>query len=301
MMLTRGVFGLVCALAVPTVAVAQVETATVLGTITDPQGAALPGVAVTARDIDTGFSRTGVTDAEGRYRIAAIPPGRYEFTAELAGFATFTRKGLTLTVGSESVINAQLSLGSVAEKVTVTAESPVVETTTATVQGQMNRQQIDVLPLIGRDYTDLLSLVPGAQSSNGTSFTGSRGRSNQWQIDGVDNSEDISGYSRQTPSLDAIKEVQVLVNGFKAEYGSASGGIVNVVTRSGTITIDGSAFYLFRNQDMMSLNPYADRALGKDPFRRVHYGATIGGPIKKDRLHYFVTYERQDRDTFSDS
>ncbi len=278
---------------------AQVETATVIGTVTDAQGAVLPGVTITARNTDTGFTRTGVSDAEGRYRIAAIPPGLYELTAELTGFTTSVRRGLTLTVGSQSVIGFQLGVGGVQEQVTVTADTPVVETTTAAVQSTMNREQLDVLPLIGREYTSLLRLAPGAQSSNGTSFTGSRGRANQWLVDGVDNSEDISGYSRQGLALDSIKEVQVLVNGFKAEYGQASGGVVNVITRSGTNNLDGSAFYLYRDKSLMSRNPYADRTLPKDPFRQVHYGGTIGGPIVQDKVHYFLTYERQDRDTYS--
>jgi hypothetical protein len=294
-------FAIVVCLLSASTAAAQLDTATVIGTIVDAQGAVVPGVTVVVRNVDTGFTRAGTTDAEGHYRIAAVPPGRYEITAELQGFSTTTRRGVQLSLGSESVLNFTLQLAGVAENVTVTADTPIVETTTAAVQSAIHRDQIDLLPLISREYTSLLRLVPGAQSSNGTSFTGSRGRSNQWTIDGVDNSEDISGYSRQSPALESVKEVQVLVNGFKAEYGSASGGIVNVVTRSGTNDFHGNGFYLFRNQEMMSMNPYADRALGKDPFQRVHYGGTLGGPIARDRMHFFATYEREDRDTFSDS
>ena len=130
---------------------------------------------------------------------------------------------------------------------------------------------------------------------------GSRGRSNQWNIDGVDNSEDISGYSRQALALDSVQEVQVLVTGFKAEYGQASGGVVNVVTRSGTNDFRGSGFFLFRDQSIMARSPYADRSLPVDPFQRVHYGGWLGGPIKANKLHYFLNYEREDRDTNSTS
>ncbi len=296
----RAIIGLsVLLLSLPAGVLAQVETATVIGTITDAQGAVLPGVTLTARNTETGITRSATSDTEGRYRIAAIPPGEYELTADLTGFTTAVRRGLRLAVGSQSVINLQLGLSGVQEQVTVTADTPVVETTTAAVQSTMNREQIDVLPLIGRDYTSLLRLTPGAQSSNGTSFTGSRGRANQFLVDGVDNSEDISGYDRQSLALDSIKEVQVLVNGFKAEYGQASGGVVNVITRSGTNDLRGSAFYLYRDKDLMSRSPYTDPSMPKDPFRRVHYGGTIGGPIVKDRMHFFTTYERQDRDTFS--
>ena len=280
---------------------AQSDTATVVGTVVDDQGGVLPGVTVSARNEATGLSRDSVTDTGGRFRIAALPPGAYEFTAQLAGFSTGLRRGVTLTLGSEVVINFALKVGGIAEELTVTAEAPVVETTTAAVQTSINRETIDLLPLIGRDYTSLLRLAPGAQSSNGTSFTGSRGRSNQWYIDGVDNSEDISGYSRQSPAVDSIQEVQILVNGFKAQYGSASGGVVNVVTRSGTNNMGGSGFFLFRNESMMSRSPYADRELPEDPFQRIHYGGTVGGPLKRDKLHFFATYEREDRDTFSAS
>jgi hypothetical protein len=123
----------------------------------------------------------------------------------------------------------------VAEEVTVTADTPIVETTTSAVQGTLRREQIDLLPLSGRDYTALLRLVPGAASNNNSyGFGGSRGRSNTWNVDGVDNSDEISGFAHQSPALDSIQEIQVLVNGFKAEYGQASGGVVNVITRSGT-------------------------------------------------------------------
>lgn len=293
---TASVVLLALATAMP--AAAQTDTATLVGTVRDSQGGVLPGVTLTARNIDTGFTLDGVSDREGRYRIGAIPPGRYELSAVLKGFSTTLQKGITLTVGAEAVVSLELAPASVTEVVTITAEVPVVETTTAAVQANLNREQLDLLPLIGREYTSLLRLAPGAASNNTSySFVGSRGRSNAWTIDGVDNSEDISGFSRQTPALDSIQEVQIVTTGFKAEYGTGSGGVINVVTRSGTNDLHGSALFLFRNQDLMSQSPYADRSLPQDPFRRIHYGATIGGPLKQDKLHYFLTYEREDRDT----
>ncbi len=273
------------------------ETATVVGRAIDAQGAVLPAVGITARNVDTGFVRSGVTDAQGEYRIAAIPPGRYELTAELAGFATLVRKGVTLTVGSESAIDFTLQVSGLTESVTITADIPVVETTTATVAKTINREQIDLLPLIGRDYNNLLRLLPGAQSSNGDSFTGSRGRSNQFLIDGVDNSADISGYERTTIALDSLQEFQVLINSFKAEYGRASGAIINAVTRSGSNTFHGSGLFLFRNQELMAQSPYADRSVPETPFRRIHYGGTFGGPLVRDKLLFFGAYDREDRET----
>jgi hypothetical protein len=283
--------------AVTRLALAHQETATVIGTVVDAQNAALPGVAVTARNSATGFTRTVTSDVQGRYRIAALPPGPYEITAELSGFAPAVRRGVTLTVGAESVIDLTLGLAGVTEAVTVTADAPVIETTTSAVQETISREQIDLLPLSGRDYTGVLRLAAGAAANNSTyGFAGSRGRSNTWQLDGVDNSDEISGFQHQSPALDSIQEVQVLVNGFKAEYGQASGGVVNVITRSGTNQVHGSGLVLFQDNAFRSRSPYADRSLPADPFQRLQYGATIGGPWRRDRLHYFATYEREDRD-----
>lgn len=278
-------------------AVAQRDTATAIGVVTDEQGAVLPGAVVTAVNASTGVARAVVADAEGAYRLAALAPGSYDIRAELSGFAPAVRSGQTLALGAEAVINFQLALSTLTEAVTVTAQVPVVQTTTSALESRLDREAIDLLPIIGRDYESLLRIAPGAQSSNGVSFMGSRGRSNQWNVDGIDNSEDISGYSRQSLALDSVQEVQILVTGFKAEYGQASGGVVNVVTRSGTNDLRGSGFFLFRDQRMMSRSPYADRSLPADPFQRVHYGGWLGGPVKQNKAHFFLNYEREDRDT----
>ena len=288
-------------------AFAQTDTATVIGTVADTLGGVVPGVSITATNVETGFTLASISDAEGRYRIAAIPPGQYEFRAELQGFADAVRRGVTLTLGSESVINLDLAPADVAEEVTVTADSPVVQTTTSTLQATMNREQIDLLPLIGRNVESLLRLTPAYQNNNGTAFAGGRGRSNQWLIDGTDNSADITGNSRLSPTVDSIREFQVLVNNFRAEFGRATGGIVNVITRSGTNDLSGTAFFLFRDERFMSRSPYAERfeptgePRPKDPFQRLHYGGTAGGPLVRDRLHFFAAYDREDRDTFTSS
>jgi outer membrane receptor protein involved in Fe transport len=291
---------LLCTLVVPLPAAAQQETATLIGAITDSQRAALPGTTVTARNVETGFARSATADSEGRYRIPAIPPGSYEIAAELSGFSRGLRQGVTLTVGSEVVINFELGVSNLTEVVTIVADSPIVETTTSAVQGTLRRDQIDLLPLSGRDYTNALRLVPGAAANNASyGFGGSRGRSNTWNVDGVDNSDEISGFAHQSPALDSIQEIQVLVNGFKAEYGQASGGVVNVITRSGTNQVRGSGFILFQDEQFRARSPYASRSLPEDPFQRIQYGFTAGGPVRRDRSHFFVTYEREDRDTAS--
>ncbi|HXG90580.1 MAG TPA: TonB-dependent receptor [Vicinamibacterales bacterium] len=289
---------MVVALASP--AWAQQETATVLGTVTDAQSAGVPGATVTARNVDTGFTRSAVSDQEGRYRIAALPPGSYELRSELQGFATAVRQGVILTVGAEAVLNFSMSVAGLSEAVTVIADTPVIETTTSAVQETIRRDQIDLLPLAGRDYTAVLRLVPGAAANNASyGFGGGRGRSNAWHVDGVDNSDEISGFAHQSPALDSIQEIQILVNGFKAEYGQASGGVINVITRSGTNQVLGSGLLLFQDEALRARSPYADRAQPEDPFQRIQYGATVGGPLRRDKMHYFATYEREDRDTAS--
>ena len=284
----------------PATASPQQETATIIGTIVDAQRASLPGATVTAKNTATGFVRTGVTDQEGRYRIAAVPPGSYEISAEMQGFSRAVRTGVTLTVGGEAVINFDMAVASVTEAVTVQADAPIVETTTSAVQSTLRREQIDLLPLAGRDYTNILRLVPGAAANNSSyGFGGSRGRSNTFNVDGVDNSDEISGFAHQSPALDSIQEIQVLVNGFKAEYGQASGGVVNVITRSGTNQVHGTGFFLFQDENLRSRSPYANRNLPVDPNQRLQYGATVGGPIRQNQTHFFGTYERDDRDTFA--
>ncbi|HYB95808.1 MAG TPA: TonB-dependent receptor [Vicinamibacterales bacterium] len=279
---------------------AQQETATIVGGVLDAQKSAIPGATITARNVATGLTRTGVTDSDGRYRIAAIPPGTYEISAALQGFATAIRQGVTLTVGAEAVINFELNVAGVNEAVTVVIDAPIVETTTAAVQSTIRREQIDLLPLAGRDYTGLLRLVPGAAANNSTyGFAGSRGRSNTWSIDGVDNSDEISGFAHQSPALDSVQEIQVLVNGFKAEFGQASGGVVNVITRSGTNQLHGTGLFLFQDEALRARSPYADRSQPEDLFQRLQYGATVGGPLVKDKVHYFATYEREDQDRTS--
>jgi hypothetical protein len=270
------------------------DTALVFGQVTDPSGAHLPGATVTARNLDTGISRALQTASDGTYRLPALPPGRYDVSVELAGFAAARRSGLTLRLGAEVMVDFQLQVAGLSEEVTIVGDAPLVETTSSTVQTTVGREQIDVLPLIGRDYLSLLSLAPGVA---GESILGSRERSNSFLIDGVDNSEDISGLRRQQYNLDAIQEFQVVLSSFKAEFGRASGGVVNVLTRSGTNELHGSAFFLYRDQGMIARNPFVAPDAPKDPFRRRQWGGTLGGPLVRDKTHFFATFDYEDRDT----
>ena len=184
----------------PAVASAQLDTATAIGTVLDAQGAALPGVTVTARNVETGFVRTRRHRRRRAIPHRGHPAGLVRVQRRAASFATGIRKGVRLTVGAEAVINFELALANVSEQVTVTADTPIVETTTAAVQSTITREQIDLLPLSARDYTNVIRLVPGAAANNSSyGFGGSRGRSNTWNVDGVDNSDEISGFAHQSP------------------------------------------------------------------------------------------------------
>lgn len=275
------------------------ETATLFGRIQDESGALVPAATVTARHALTGFVRSVTSAVDGSYRLPALPPGPYEIGVELTGFTSVKRRGVTLGVGTEVGIDFRLAVGSTQETVDVTAAAPVIETTNAAVESTITREQIDLLPLVGRDYLDLARLSAGAvvTSGQGTSFTGSRGRSNQFLIDGLDNSEDISGFRRQDFNLDAIAEFQVLVNNFKAEYGRAGGGVISVLTRSGTNSLQGGAFFLFRNQDMIVRSPFEAPGSARDPFKRKQWGAHLGGPIVRNKTHFFASFDYEDRAT----
>jgi hypothetical protein len=278
------------------------DSATLLGTVVDGQKGALPGVAITARNVDTGFTRSTVTDNGGSYRLPAVLPGRYEVSAVLSGFETSIRTGVNLSLGAQAVLDFELNLASVAETLTVTADAPIIETTTGSVGITVRRDQVDALPSISRNYQDFLRLAPGTVNTvESASFGGSRGRSNQWQIDGVDNRSDLSGQERQTPPLESIQEFQLLVNSYKAEFGQASGGVVNAVTRSGTNELHGLGFLAIRDDSFVSRSPYDNRALRRDPFNLRYFGGTVGGPVVVNKLHYFATAERRVSNTFAAS
>ena len=294
-----GVLAIVCLLAgMSSSALGQsADTATVLGTVVDAQAGILPGVTVSAKNVETGVIRTDVTDANGRYRLRAIPPGRYVVAVELSGFQTITRTGIVLTVGAEAAMDFTLQVAGVTESVTVEANAPVVDTSNATIGSNLESNQIQALPTISRDYRDFLRVVSGTSSTDqGVSFFGSRAASNNWQLDGVDNTASASGTQRTSPQLDAIAEFQVLTNSFKAEYGHAAGGVVNAITRSGANAFHGSAYTYFRNEKFRAWSPFDDQSQSKTPFQRMYNGGTLGGPLRKNRAFFFVAYERLGED-----
>jgi len=292
---------------------AQVSTGTISGVVQDPSGAVIAGATVTVRDVDTGAVRTLTSDAGGRYIAPVLPVGNYEVTAQQSGFQTEVRRGIALTVGREEVINLALKVGQISDKVTITAEAPLVESTTSAMSSLVDQRTIRDLPLNGRSYDTLALLQPGVvtvgagQASSafdfgeGTRFsvTGSRPYANSFVLDGTD----INDHANGTPGgaagtnlgVDAILEFKINTLVSPAEYGRSSGGVIAAVTRTGTNSLHGSAFGFLRNSALDSLGYFDEKNHGGNdsvaPYRRGQFGGSLGGPIKKERTFFFGTYE----------
>ena len=233
---------------------AQSVTGSIQGTIVDSSGGVLPGVTVTVTNTATGSSRTVVTDATGTFRAELLPVGPYELSAQLSGFATRKQSGITLTVANELTFRIEMRVASVAESVTVVAQSPIIETTRSQVSSTVNEVAVQNLPVNGRNFINFALLTPGVTTDVRTgdiSFAGQRGTLNSLVVDGADNNNTFFGQtvgrtgSGRAPyqfSAAAVKEFQVNSNAYSAEYGRACGAVINVVTRSGSNTPSGSVF-----------------------------------------------------------
>ncbi|MGH9383124.1 MAG: TonB-dependent receptor [Vicinamibacterales bacterium] len=273
----------------------QTIGATLQGTVADEQGGVLPGATVTVINVETGWSRDTAADPRGWYRSAALAPGRYEMRVTLAGFVTLVRSGLVLTLGQEATVSLTLRVATVAETVTVTAESPLVETTSNALERTITRTELDSLPLIGRNFANLATMSPGVAGvgGGGVSASGQTTRSNSYIIDGTSNDDTVVNTQRGGFSLEAVREFAVITNQFNAEYGMASGAIVNVITRSGTNNLQGRAFGFHRDDSFDAQDPFSRaQGSGKAPFSQQRYGGFLGGPLVRDRFHYFAAYER---------
>lgn len=286
---------------------AQVTTGIISGVVQDSSGGVVANAMVTVRQTATALNRSTETDGEGRYRISELPLGEYEVEVSLSGFATQTQKGVTLTVGREAVVNVALKVGTAAESVSVTAEAPLVETTNASVAYLVDDQKIRDLPLNGRSYTQLALLQPGVVASGFVRQDASTGKGTQMSISGAQTNQNVFLLDGQsindanglTPGsaagtnlgVDAIQEFNVVTTNYNAEFGLDVGGVINVVTRSGTNQFHGSAFEFLRNSALDAKN-YFDLAQAPiPPFRRNQFGATAGGPIIKDKTFFFSAYE----------
>lgn len=287
---------------------AQVNTARILGTVTDQTGGVIAGAAVVVTNTETGVARSLVTDGAGEYDAPNLNPGKYSVRVSTAGFEAFERLNIELEVGKDDRIDAQLTPGQVTQTVTVSEAAPLLDTTSATVTGTINTENIVDLPLVSRNYQNLLQLRPGVTTRPGggtltTSTNGLRPEDNNYYVEGLDNDEPFTGQSIINSTLptgdaatfvpiDAIQEVNVQTNS-PAEFGKRPGAVINVGLKSGTNTIHGSAFAFGRSDKFDSAEYAFPGPAPKPPAELEQWGGTVGGPIKKDKLFYFGAFERQ--------
>ena len=288
-------------------AFAQGTNGLIEGTVLDPQGLALPGVVVTASQTSTGFARTATTDATGAYRIGGLPVGVYEIRAALSGFAAQSRKA-TVNVESTTVVPFRMAVAGQVENVEVTAEAPLIDAKDSGVGEVITAVQIENLPLNGRQFGNLAALVPGVSlgfhtdPTKSTQFApqvaGGGGRNINYLIDGGDNNDDTVGGLVQNFPLDSIGEFKFETQRFRADTGRANGGTIKVVTKSGTNDFKGSVFEYFRDKSLNSqTTTEINNKQPKGNYRKNQFGGSLGGPIVKDKTHFFVSVERVQQDT----
>ncbi len=275
---------------------AQSTAATLAGSVVDEQKAALPGATVTVLNVQSGQPRTVVTDGRGAFQIIGLPPGRYELTAELGGFARLVRSDIVLTVAQELTLPLTLRVAALEEAVTVTAELPLVETTRSALGTTITTSEIEELPIAGRNFATLAQLTPGVTSTagSGISSAGQLTRNSTFLIDGLSNDDDSVAGQRGGFSVDAIKEFIVVSNSFSAEYGQSSGAIVSVVTRSGTNAMEGRAFYYHRDDSWDAATAASKLVTPTPPKSKLEQkivGGFFGGPIRRNKAFYFGSIE----------
>ena len=280
---------------------AQTSLGTIVGTITDESGAAIPHVAVTVTNEATSASRSVVTSESGNYTVTSLQPGPYTVQAEMKGFRTEVQNGLKLDVNQTLRADIALKVGDVNERVEVSATAVTLQTDSSTVATEVDNKKVVELPLNGRSFTQLTVLVPGAvgtgtgtyQSSGTTvSISGLRSENNNYTLDGVNNNETFFKSYGVQPSIDAIQEFKVQTNITSAEFGTGAGANVNVVTKSGSNQFHGDAFEFHRDNHLTTEDYFSQKANEPKPvFRQNQFGGTFGGPIKKNSTFFFVSYE----------
>jgi hypothetical protein len=297
----------ICSTLVP--AFGQSTGGRVIGRVTDPTGAVVSGVKVTLVNEATGVSRDATTNESGDYTFIEVVPGNYRAEYSLQGFKKFVTKNVTLDVNQVLTLNATLQPGGASEVVEVTSQAPLVDTTSTQLGAVVDDRSVSQLPLNARDTYQFLQLQPGVMSTVGTgnqivygsdkagsvSVNGGRGRANNFSVNGGDANDQFVNLPTVQPSPDSIAEFRVLTNTFDAEYGRNSGSVVNVITKSGTNNLHGNVYEFFRNTKL-NANPYCLPAIDgvtcdKPQFNQNQFGGTLGGPIKKDRTFFFVSYE----------
>src|SRR5882757_8062844 len=294
---------------------AQVAGGNLSGTISDPSGKLVPQALVAIQNVATGITTTVTTNADGYYTAANLLPGEYQVTVSAKGFATEVRKGISLTVGAQQVIDLTLQVGSAAHTVVeVTTEAPAVQFASSDISATVNATTVRELPLNGRSWTDLAALQPGVNSiqtqadfsvggdrgnrgfGNQITVAGDRPEQNNYRLDGVS----INDFNNAAPGsvmggdmgVDAIQEFSVLTSNVSAEYGRTSGGVINAITKSGTNQFHGGAYEFLRNDALDAANFFENaKGIKKGSFRQNQFGVAAGGPIRKDKLFIFGDYE----------
>jgi hypothetical protein len=297
---------LMLALAVPAMIFAQANSSALSGVVRDPSAAVITGAEVTVTNVETGLTRSAVTNASGVYRVGELVPGNYQITVATPGFSKETRKDVVLLVGQELGVNFSLKVGALEQEIVVTGEAPTIETTVSAVASNVTQEQLRELPLNGRAFTDLVTLNPGAVTphvaqgrganygfATQLSVAGARTDSNSFRLDGSDmmDTRNMNPGSAAGVQLgvDTIREFQVITANGKAEYGRNSGAVINAVSRAGTNEIHGSLFHFLRNNKLDARRFENPGEL--PPFKRNQFGGTVGGPIIKDKTFFFLGYE----------
>lgn len=289
----------------PVLAQQSVDYASVSGKVTDPQGGVIPGAQVSARQTATNVTAETLTDAAGRFRFPYLKVGQYELKVRMQGFADLTRT-LNLTVGSAFDLPVVLSIAGVETQVSVSSDASVVETARSQIAGTVPQVEIRNLPMNGRNFLDLALLIPGVSATNigntqlfaetsavpgqGISIASQRNLSNNFIVDGVSANDDAAGLSGIPFGVDAVEQFQVITSGGQAELGRALGGYVNVVTKSGTNAVNGSLYDFIRDDNFNAENALSGNKL---PMNQQQYGASVGGPVARDRTFYFSNFEQR--------
>jgi hypothetical protein len=282
----------------------QGQYSAVQGRIIDESGLALPGVAVVVTHQDSGMFRQVVSNADGSYYVANIVPGPYRITAELAGFKKYERSDVLLTIGNTTALDITLAVGALEESVTVTGEAPLVDTSSKQIGANIGQAELNALPILNRNWMFAVALTPGVQIQSSTaSFAceslivgGGSNRSGNFSVDGGGNNDDYLGSScgsQVRPALEAVQEFQVLTNQYDAEFGRTAGAVVNVITKQGTNSFHGAVFDTYTDHRMTARDFFvAQKNLPKPVTSQKDWGATFGGPIKRDRAHFFYSLDR---------
>jgi hypothetical protein len=279
-------------------AAAQVTTADIVGRVLDPKGLAVAGARVTVTNTDTGLKRETVTGDTGDYTVTLLPPGAYKITVEKEGFAKIVMEKVELVVGARQTLDISLKVGSISEVVTVTEEPPLIQTTRSDIGSSVLPEEVKEFPVRDRNFASLMELVPGVSAAQNFDPTKSRagnakvngtdGRAFDYNVDGGDNKDNVIGGIVQNFTLEGIQEFNVIINRYTAESGRTVGGVVNVITKSGTNHLHGSLFSEFQ---VNTLNAKSEFETVKPNYHRYHLGGSIGGPVIQDKLFFFGAYE----------